>query len=267
MKTIIVPTDFSPAADNAMHYAARMAQQLQANLLLLHVYTIPVSMNDVPVLMISAEELKKGADEGLARSKNELATAYPDVPMKAESRLGDVTDELSEACKATDPIAVVMGSQGSSGFEQFLFGSTALSAIKHLRYPVIAVPANYAFKEIKNMVLAADLGPMEERAKEQLQKVVQLLNSHLHVVHVRSLDEAETEPPALVQQLASLSPTYHVIEDDNVSHGIQTYLQTTEADLLIVLPHEHNLMEKLFFKMHTKDLLKSAQVPVLSIRN
>ena len=94
MKTIIIPTDFSSAADNAMHYGAKLAQDLQAQILLLHVYMVPITMNDMPVLMVTAEELKGGADDGLMRCKSELEAAYPGLIVKTESRLGDVVDEL-----------------------------------------------------------------------------------------------------------------------------------------------------------------------------
>src|SRR5688572_17287919 len=69
MKSILVATDFSQSADNAMNYAASLALNLGANLILLHVYQIPISMSDVPVLMVSAEELRNNADMGLKKSR------------------------------------------------------------------------------------------------------------------------------------------------------------------------------------------------------
>ena len=55
MKTIIVPTDFSPIATNAMNFAADMAVNINASLMLLHVYQVPVSMPDVPVVLMDGE--------------------------------------------------------------------------------------------------------------------------------------------------------------------------------------------------------------------
>ncbi len=58
MKTIIIPTDFSPVATNALHYAIDMAKKINASLLLLHVYQVPVSYSDVPIMLVSVEELR-----------------------------------------------------------------------------------------------------------------------------------------------------------------------------------------------------------------
>jgi len=69
MKTIIVPTDFSPISTNAMNFAADMAVNINASLMLLHVYQVPVSMTDVPVVMVSSEELRKSSEAKLQEIK------------------------------------------------------------------------------------------------------------------------------------------------------------------------------------------------------
>ena len=61
MKTIIIPTDFSPIAANALHYGINMAQAIDASILLLHVYQVPITMTDVPIVLVSVEELQKNA--------------------------------------------------------------------------------------------------------------------------------------------------------------------------------------------------------------
>lgn len=265
MKTIIIPTDFSSAADNAMHYGAQMAQHMQAQILLLHVYMVPITMNDMPVLMVTAEELRGGAEEGLMRCKSELEAGYPGLLVKTESRLGDVVDELKDLCDHINPQLVVMGTHGSSGLERMLFGSNAVSTIKNIKHPVIVVPAQYSYKKIETIVLAADLNAANENTKFRLQQAFQLLKGQLHIVHVKTDDDKESIQPALVQQLQSLSPIYNTIENKDISQGLQLYIEQVGADLLVVLPHQHSLLESFFLKLHTKDIVRHAQVPVLTL--
>jgi nucleotide-binding universal stress UspA family protein len=268
MKTIIVPTDFSSTADNAMHYAAMLANELNAGILLVHIYTVPVTMNDMPVMMISAEELKHGADDGLERCKAEIQKESEGLPVKTESRLGDLVSELEDICKDVDPLFIVMGTHGGSNFEQLMFGSSAWSAIKNISYPIIAVPANYKHTNHHNIVLAADMDEVQTKTMQQIMNVVQLLNAKLHVVHVK-VDKEEDDGvlPPLIHQLSPVAPTYHLIEDENINDALNSYIKNVAAGLLIVLPHEHNLIESLFFKMHTKDLVRNSPVPVLCIRS
>ena len=58
MKHIIVATDFSVPAEHAMLYAGQLAQKTGSGLILLHVFQVPVSMSEVPVLM---RDLLRGA--------------------------------------------------------------------------------------------------------------------------------------------------------------------------------------------------------------
>ena len=55
-------TDFSPVSTNAMNFATDMALAIDASILLFNSYNIPVSYSDVPVLLISVEEMKKSSE-------------------------------------------------------------------------------------------------------------------------------------------------------------------------------------------------------------
>lgn len=264
MNSIIIPTDFSSASDNAMHYGAQLASRIGASVVLSHAYEIPVSINDVPVMVLPVEELKNSADLGLKRCREELTNAYPELEIKIESRLGGINDVVDDLCEEIQPFAIVMGTHGSSGFERMLFGSTTLSFIRHSHYPVIAVPSNYNQASIQKVVLATDLNT-EKIPYQKIVAIVGCLQAQLHVVHITK--EQEEYPTGLLEPLQSLSPVYRNILNKEVRDGLLGYVQDNNADLLMVLPHEHNIMERLFFKLHTEDIIASTRVPVLAIRS
>jgi nucleotide-binding universal stress UspA family protein len=268
MKTLIVPTDFSPAADNAMHYAAQLARQIQAGIFLTHIYQIPVSMNDMPVILVSAEELKKNADESLQRCAQDLASAYPDLQIKTESRLGDVNDELEDLSNDLKPVAIVMGSHGSSDLERLIFGSNTLTVIRHNRYPVIAVPAQFKQFSLKNVVMAVDLLEGQKFPVEKIMEFMQHLNANINVVHVTNKEGNGTDlqRDILLNQLHSLNPAFQVVRNENVRNGLIHYLNEVKADLLLLFPHQHNFIERLLFKLHTFDIVKHTTIPVMTIK-
>src|ERR1700710_1805413 len=107
MKTIIVPTDFSPAGETAIAYAVSLARVTGSSILLFNVYQMPVTMNDFPVLMISAENLKSRADAGLSDVKKEASKNFPDVNFETESRLGNAEEEIEAAAKERETICIV----------------------------------------------------------------------------------------------------------------------------------------------------------------
>ena len=72
MKLIIVPTDFSPLADNALKYAMDLASAMDGSIMLLNVYQLPISFSEVPMVTISVDELKKISEEKLDEHKKQI---------------------------------------------------------------------------------------------------------------------------------------------------------------------------------------------------
>lgn len=267
MNTLVVPTDFSVAAENATAYAAQLAKKLNATVLLLHVYQLTVPLTEYPVLMVTADDLKKGADEGLQRALEEAQKLYTDVKFETESRLGDVVTEIESACEEKAAFALVIGTKDLSGFERFLFGDTTSSLIKNSSFPVIAVPKEAKADVPRNIVLATDLLNINEIPAGKIMEIVRRLNASLHVVHVEINHEQTQSPEHLMNLLKGVNASYHSIQEADVTNGIRHYVEQKNIDLVLVLPHEHNLYERIFFKGHTEGIVKSVQVPVMSIRN
>lgn len=261
MKTILVPIDFSPSSDNAMNYAAYLAAKVGASLLLVHVYQIPVSMNDMPVLMVSAEELKNSADKGLQKAQEELQKSQAGIEVRTESRLGDVVEELNDVCKERRPFAIVVGKHGASGMERFLFGSTTLSVINHCEVPVISVPETVKEFSLNNIALAADHAGLGKQA-EAIRRFIGALEARLHIVHIQ---ESDKTAPELKNLLPEFEPVCQTIRNEDFVHGLESYVQTNGIDLLMILPHKHSFIERTFFKTHTKELVQKIGIPIVSI--
>jgi nucleotide-binding universal stress UspA family protein len=266
MNTIVVATDFSPSADNAMLYAASLAGNMNASLLLVNVFQIPVSMGDVPVMIIPLEELKQQVDNNLERSKELVKKSYQTVVIETESRMGDVNDELKDVCAEKNALLIVAGKHGMSGVEKVFFGNTTLSIINHSKVPVLTVPDTESASTIQNAVVAIDLSEHSEEVIQKTRHLVQRLGCQLHVIHIKNQSEDVS-----VEDLKKIMPeenaVYRVLKADDFSAGIQSYVSENNIDLLISYPHHRNLMERLFFKTHTAELVDELNIPMLSIRD
>jgi len=265
MNTIVVATDFSPSADNAALYAAHLANKINASVLLVHVYQIPVSLTpEVPVMLIPIEELKQHAVNSLERSR-ELIKKQFDIEVAIDSRMGDVNDELEATCTENNPLLVVLGKHGASGMEKALFGSTTQSVIKHSKVPVLAVHENNKPSDIQNIAFAVDLTNYSNETLSRIENIVSALDCTLHIVHVDDGRE-EVSAAEINHILSNLSPVYKIIKSDDFVNALQQYIKGNRIDMLIVVPHKHNLMERLFFKTHTVELVDDIHIPILSVR-
>ena len=273
MKTIIVPTDFSPIAKNAMNFAADMATHINASLLLLHVYQVPVSMTDVPVVMISTEELKKSSESKLQELKDALThITSGKIKIYSEARLGDVSDELEDVCKRIQPFAVIMGTHGASGMERILFGSTTLTAIRHLKWPVIVVPPGKEYGTgIKKIGFACDFDKVVETTPiDFIKNMVKEFGAELHVLNVdhdgKHFKPGTPEESLMLHTLLQdLNPNYHFIDHVDIEDGINEFVEKNNIDLLITIPKKHKLLDSLFKQSSTKQLVTQSHVPVMCV--
>jgi nucleotide-binding universal stress UspA family protein len=273
MKTIIIPTDFSPIATNALHYGINMAQAINTSILLLHVYQVPVSMTDVPIVLVSVEELQKDAEERLANLKKEVENiSSGNLKVYTEARLGDVTDELEDLCNKIKPFAVVMGSKGESAIERVFFGSTTLTAIRHLTWPVICVPPGKQFEHgLKKIGFACDFrNVVKSTPTHFIKEFIKEFNAELLVLNVdynnRHFKPETPEQTLLLHtMLEDAKPSYHFIQHKDAEDGINEFAEKNNLDLLIAIPKKHKLLEGVFKPSSTKQLVFHSHVPVMCI--
>jgi nucleotide-binding universal stress UspA family protein len=273
MKTLIVPTDFSPAATNAMNYAADMALQINASLMLFHVYQVPVSVSDVPIVLVSVDELKDQAERKLDKLKTDLEhVTSGKIKIYTEAKLGNVVDELEEVCKKINPFAVVMGSVGHSAVERAIFGSTTLTIIKHLTYPVICVPKGKEYGSgIRKVGFACDFKEVVKTTPAPLIKgFVKEFNAELHILNVDHKDklfkpDTPEQSALLHEELQELNPKYDFIEHEDIEDGINEFAEKNNLDLIISIPKKHKLLEGIFKPSSSKQLLFESHIPVMCV--
>lgn len=267
MKSIIVATDFSASAEQATDYAARLCQRLQASLVLVHTYQMPVTMSDMPVMMVSAEELKNSAEKSLMQSKDAILQMFPDLAVQVEARMGDLVDEINSLCDEMTPVAVVIGSKGYTGLERLLFGNTSMSVVRHCRFPVITLSAEGPARLPQKAALATDLKNIDSMPADRVMNILQALGARLHIIHVAAGDEKvpDATKASLEMMFQPIHEGFTTIKDEEVVDGVNRFIYQHGIDMLIVMPQEHNLFEKVFFRLHTEGLIESTQIPVMAI--
>ena len=164
MKTIIAPTDFSTVSLNAVNYAADLAASINAKLILLNVVTIPIVVSEIPVpepvfgdmIYDSSQDLGELADKLKVRTNGK-------IEISSEIMIGTIEYQIAEIVKHQKPFALVMGLTTGKSAERFFFGSKTLSAIKYVHFPVLIIPEDVKFTEIKKIGLACDFENVKDR--------------------------------------------------------------------------------------------------------
>ncbi|MET0637896.1 MAG: universal stress protein [Chitinophagaceae bacterium] len=270
MKTIIIATDFSPAASNAAEYGAEMASAIGANLLLVHVYQLPISYLEVPVV-INPKHYREELETEILQLKRRLTGRIPDhLTITTEIKEGSFYPELKTICEDVEPYAVVMGSQGTTAAERVLFGSHAVHTMKNLRWPVVTIPSDVRYKSIRKIGVACDLEQVRKTVPmDEIRQIVSDFGAELHILNLGKQTTFKPgmtfESGVLAEELAALNPQFHFITGADIDDLIIDFAGTNGLDMLMVIPKRHNLVEKLLNRSLTKKMVLHSQIPVMAL--
>ena len=271
MKPIVVPVNFTGSSSNAARYAADMALAVQGELHLIHVVQFPVTPAEIPTSDIMFEELQRNGETLLEALKKELTdrtNGY--VPVSTHMDTGGVEYHLQKYCDRIKPFVVVMGASGNF-LERMFAGSNTVRAVHHLPYPVLVIPDKAAFHAIRKIVLACDLDDIASGIPVSvsfLSELRDLFSAHFEVVNVitrseQSEGQAVFEFDSWKDRLQEIYPEIHFVHTNKVDEGINDYLAGHPADLLLVFPKSHSLLE--FHRSQAKKVVLHCPIPVMSL--
>lgn len=269
MKTILVPTDFSKCANNAMMFALEVAKRIEAKVLALYVVYpsegVDNNMYDAFMIDEYVEQRKKAMDGWVRRFKR--SDHLKGISIETECRVGFPVSVISHAAAQLNTDLIVMGTTGAAGLKGVFLGSTAGGVLTSSNCPVLVVPKNATFRNYARYVFATDFKmKVDKRSLQMLKSLLNIEHAGLQVVHVIDKPEAKinkNQEATLSQKLEDIPHLFHYIHDKNVPRAISNFLESIDANGLVTIAHEHTLLHKLFFKSISRSLAHHTSVPML----
>src|SRR5436305_1180109 len=130
-KVILVPTDFSVAAETALDHALALASRLGAKVYVLHAYALPIiGFPDGMVIPSAAiaSRIIGDAEKGLAACvAKHKESSVEIVPLLKQA---DPREAILEAAQELSADLVVMGTHGRRGIARALIGSVAEAIVR-----------------------------------------------------------------------------------------------------------------------------------------
>jgi len=138
---ILFATDFSESSEHAFEYALSLARQLRCRLKVLHVINEPVDLRGFYVPHVSFENLEKEIEEGAQKMMSTFcATRMLDFTDYSTLIVTGIPyEEILKHAQSDQVSLIVLGTQGRSGIDHLLFGSTAERVVRKALCPVLPV--------------------------------------------------------------------------------------------------------------------------------
>lgn len=269
MPLIITATDFSDIANNAVHYACKIAAATGATVTVFHTFMIPVSFNDNPMPVMPIEDGKEIAEESMKQLINVLQSTYPDIQINSHVTFGDITESLQDYIEKLNPWLIVIGNSSTENGTYWL-GSNLVSEMRQVPSSIMAVSPDTVYKPVKNICFACDLKyPTSELPISELLELITATKANLHILNVGHDKSFGVKIPAeaneLREALKEVNPEYHFVENEDVEEGIKDFINLNNIDWLIVTPHKHSFFDSLFRKNHTKEIVRKVHIPTVAL--
>lgn len=273
MRTILVPTDFSKSAANALHYALELAARTGASVVVQHiVYPNEGVDNNVYNAFWSEEYLaqrQKSLSEWTRRQKKK--PAFAEVQIQTDITVGFPVTGIAEAAEKYAADLIVMATTGASGIRGVFLGSVAAGVLAKVNLPTLVVPQKAGYRPTHQYVLATDYRfHVDDKSLDVLRILPEIRQNKLRVVHVLSqpgeLPDHNREQH-LREKLEGFDMDFHYLHDRDVPQAISNFIEAVDADALIAIAHEHSLLHRLFYDSFTRRLAHRVRVPVLVLHD
>lgn len=266
MKKIVCPTDFSDTAQNAIAYAAKLTKATGSMLTLLNIQAAAS-----PALAAEKDLVVHAISERLEEVSKEVRQFFK---ISCEAEIVDSPKLLSDAISesAHDFDMIVMGTHGVESLMEFFTGSNTYHAIRKSKTPVMLIPADCPFSEIKNMVYAYDYLGERKLPLKQLQPWIQALQCELTVLQVtgetisRDVNDELKELQFVISEKwknEGISISFDSIRSADIAPSIHSYIQRNEKDVLALCTVHRNFIQNVFHKSVIKIISEIASYPVL----
>ncbi len=271
MKKILVPTDFSKEAENALRVAADIARENNGEIFLLHQLDLPLHLaNNASSNLPEAVFFMKLAKDKFDTLMKEDYLA--DVPITGDVQTGAAFSGIMETVDRHKADLIVMGSHGADGIRNRYIGSNAEKVVRNSDIPVLVVKDRKERLDVNDLVFATDLNPASISALKEADQFAKDTNCRLHIIYVNtpkkfmSTQEAEKKVVAYLKDVVVTPHDHAIYNDYTIEKGIFNYAKDIKGDIIGLGIKGRRGMSHFFNGSKSGNMVNRSTVPVVTFR-
>ena len=265
MKKILVPTDFSPIADNAIDYAIELADQFKSELYFYHVYSFNKKIDYNWNYPEDEQPFVKKLEEKMDFTKKKFMDKIIQKNLLVHTVVeeGDIYTLFKTSVIDHDISLVIMGSKGATGLEKVIFGSFAASALGISKVPVLVVPPEHSFLPLERLVMATDLKDVSQNVLLPLKKIATKFDAEVILLNVNTNPD-QSKPQQKNIDLPNIETTYQEVPlSKDINSSINDFIEKNKCNLLCMIRREKSFLNSLLKKSITKTQVFNNQITLL----
>jgi len=278
MKKILLPTDFSENSINAIHYALELFQNEACEFHILNVQKVSSFISDDLMAMHSSNILY---DALISNSKkrielliNNIETNYSNALHEFSSNVDydNFVDAINQNISANQIEIIVMGTRGDAKLDKRIFGSNTIRVIQRCNCPVVAIPNNYRYSQIKEVAFPSNYYTAFN--PNDLSVLINLAEDNdytVHAIHVKDSDHLtdfqENNRAFLDACFTNINHSFINLEKGDLFKSITSHVLYHNIGLLVMMIRKHSFWERLFTTHPVESFAFDLKVPFLVLKN
>lgn len=272
MKRILVPTDFSIQAENALQVAAQMAAKFDSEIYLLHSMEVPLHLansgdsGSLPEALYFIKLAEKRFNEILKKPY------LQDITINETIGHGEIYNDIREAVKKNKIDLIVMGSHGASGFKEMFIGSNTEKVVRTSDIPVLVIKNHHKNFVINDFVFATDFSKECLKPLAEAQRFAKAVGAKMHLLMVNTPSGFKTSAEArsimekFIRDIKTKNYTLNIYNDTSVEKGVLNFAKETNAQLVGMSTHGRKGLSHFFNGSISEDMVNHANMPVITFK-
>ncbi|MEO8773726.1 MAG: universal stress protein [Gelidibacter sp.] len=275
-RKILLPTDFSENASQAIQYALELYKDQKCLFYLLNVFYIKATDIESLMSMEPGSELfeatKKNSESELHRLLNAFAfgdNGNPNHSFQTIAVFSEPMQAIKTIVAEKDIELIVMGTRGQTNTRSKIYGSTATDVMEEIRNcPVIVVP-QLAKRELpKEIVFPTGFkSPFKKRELDYLIDIAKICNASIKVLHISEdgkLNEKQTNIKKLLDDyFVDVDHSFHFLSHMAVPAAINCFVESRESDMVAFMNRKHSFFASILNQPLVKGIAYNSKVPIL----
>ncbi len=270
-KVILVGMDFSDCSINALEHAITIARKAKAGIAMVWINHLDYSKE---IFSVEPQNIEKEVTNRFEELVKKYKYHLHGEKIEYFIKKGKVYKEMCLMADEVDAFLVIIGTHGSSGFEEFWIGSNANRMATACTRPIITIRAGIDVgTDLKKIVLPLDSTKITRQKLPLTALLAKYFNSEIHILGLftTTSDDIRYRVRNYVAQAEEYLDENKIkyqsvfLETDNITEVTLNYASKIGANLIAIMTEQETSTANLILGPYASQMVNHSQVPVLSI--
>ncbi len=278
MRKILIPTDFSGNAINAIKYALEFFKYEHSEIYIMHTYADEVYDNQTILTRALFEEFRKVIKKKSDKELEELLliirelSPNPRHNYQVISKFGSLIDEVNDFVDKEDIDIVVMGTRGKTDGRTMDFGSNTIQVMKYVKCPVLAIPKGYDQLNLNKILFPTNYQlPYKQRELKLVSTLAKSFTTKIQFLYIYKFKDLSFRQQDNVDYLKNILAEndlefLNASGEDHIT-VINEEIVKEKIDMLVMVNSRKSYLESLLYPSTVQKIGLQIKIPFLVLQN